>query len=253
MRGISFALIGLLMGETVAVTAQAVYLVDIKFRENGSELIAGRSPVHGMERPNIENTPGSAPGKDIRYALAPFPLRFTKATHTSDFNFDLFPSVVGRPCTLEVEMTLTSSPAALQEWLGNGIPADWMKSGNGDTAEGARAWTPELAAPAPRGFNAVLARYSGSGTADRTVVDSVDLFPEQPALLRLVLPTQAGISRLAFEMPGLRFWLGLEPVAAEKTVWPRGTPAALVIRQPPAEAAPAKRKTSSWKFWRKGG
>lgn len=231
------------MVEAVAVTVQAVHLVDMAFSENGKPLVAGRSPVYGMERPNIENTPDSAPGKDIRYALAPMPLRFTDAVHTSDFHFDLFPTVIGRACAIDVDVTLTSASAAMDKWITSGIPDGWST----------RAWAPELTGPAPKAFKAVLVRYEGSGTANRVAVDSVDLLPEQPARLRLDLPAPAGTTMVAIEMPGLRFLLGLNPVNGAKTVWPRGTPAALAERKPPVEAAAPKKKTASWKFWQRGG
>ena len=244
MRRLAFTLgMGIIMGEALAGSAPAIYLLDMAFREAGTTLIAGRSPVYGMELPNIENTPDSAPKKVIRYALAPIPLRFAEAVYTSDFHFELFPSVAGKACTVDFKLTMTSSPAALRDWIGRGIPEHWAS----------RAWTTELASPAPKTIKAVMAHYSGSGLTNRVVVDSVDLLPEQPAHLRLALPMPAGTTKVSLEVADLRFWLGLDLVDPGNTLWPRGTPAALAERSTPIEAAQPKKKTSAWKFWQREG
>jgi hypothetical protein len=268
-----FILIGAVMAHAAHVEAapsQSVYLIEMEFRLHGTLLAAGRDPVYGMEARNIERPSGSPAAKPEVYLLSPLPIRYPAVAQTDDFPFDLFPFVPAEPCTLNVTLKLTDSPKTMAVWLGQGLPASWLRAKAGDGEAEIRAWTGDLAGPRPKDFTVTVERW-GDGKA-QAELGTYHLTPDQPVRFDLALPGLSPVSaaseknagdKYLFEMPGLRFWWQRQPPRPSDAVWPRGKPAEAVgpgqaaamgtqtATQIPAPVKPIAKKRPFWKFWQR--
>jgi hypothetical protein len=250
----SSILIGAVMAHAEPAKPEKIHLIEMEFRLRGALLAAGRHPVYGMEERNVEKPSGSPAEKARLYQLSPLPIRYPAATQNENFSFDLFPSVPAEPCTLQVTLNLTDSPKAMADWLGQGLPAAWLRSNSNDVADEIRAWTPDLAGPLPKVFNVSVKRW-GDGKA-QAELGSHRLTQGQPVSFDLELPALGPSEKYLFEMPGLSFWWDRQPPRRSAVVWPRGKPAAAIdpletAAKEPAPARTVRAKRPFWKFWQR--
>jgi hypothetical protein len=153
-------------------------------------------------------------------------------------------------------------------WLGQGLPASWLRAKAVDSEAEINAWTGDLAGPRPKDFAVAVKSWShGKAQAE---LGTYPLTPDQPVRFDLALPGLPAVSTIAaaseknaadkylFEMPGLRFWWQRQPPRPSDAVWPRGKPAAAMdpaeaaAKTPaPAPAKPGAKPRPFWKFWQR--